>query len=393
MKPLQRSAVVAAVLATLGLPWAGSLLKWRPNPIPGFGNFPPQQIMHPPGFNALYFGAAVLVALVMVAFLLVPKWFGFKPAPVPPAPTPGRYPAWFYVGAVVCLGSWYMMWLSGSPLVKYLFTALWWGFIATVDGVVYQRSGGASIFSRLPTQMFWLGITSTLGWWAFEWMNYFVLESWFYPNSPAIFTRAQAIFWFSLTFTCVFPGIFEIYTLLRTFPKLKVRWALGPELAPSVGLVWLILLTGSVAAFCVGLFPYPLFFVVWIASLLIIPEAMGIVGLWTPFAPLATGNWAPMVLCAVASLLTGFFWEMWNYGSNHWHPGLNPNYWQYEVPYVDVTVGFTEMPILGYFGYLPFGVQCWVWWLVLAHLMGLPVDFDPSNEGLPGASANVSAGR
>ena len=60
VKPLQKSAVVAAVLATLGLPWVGSVLKWRPDPIPGFGQFPPQQIAHPPGFNALYFAAAAL---------------------------------------------------------------------------------------------------------------------------------------------------------------------------------------------------------------------------------------------------------------------------------------------------------------------------------------------
>jgi hypothetical protein len=387
MKPLQKIAVVVAVFATLGLPWAGAILKWRPNPIPGFGVFPPQQVLRPPGFWPLYFAAACCVALVMLAFLLVPKWFGFKPAPPPPPPTPGRYPAWFYVGALICLASWYMMWFSGSWLVKYLFTALWWGFIATLDGVVYQRSGGASIFSKLPKQMFWLAITSTIGWWAFEWLNFFVLENWFYPNR--LFTQAQAIFWFSLTFTCVFPGIFEFYTLLRTFPKLKVRWCVGPVVAPSAAMVALILLVGALGAFCVGLFPYPLFFVVWIASLLILPETMGVVGLWTPFTPLTTGNWAPIVLCAIAALLTGFFWEFWNHGSNLWYPGCNPNFWRYEVPYVNVIVGFTEMPFLGYFGYLPFGVQCWVWWLVLAHLLGLPVDFDPTHEGLPGAVQNA----
>jgi hypothetical protein len=154
--------------------------------------------------------------------------------------------------------------------------------------------------------------------------------------------------------------------------------------------VWLILLAGSIGAFCVGYFPYPLFFVVWLASLLIIPEAMGLVRLWTPFTPLAQGNWAPIVLCAVASLCTGFFWEFWNHGSNVWHPGCNPNYWTYSVPYVNVVVGFTEMPFLGYLGYLPFGVQCWVWWLVLAHLMGLPIDFDPQGEGLPGSGIGKS---
>jgi hypothetical protein len=387
MKRFQSVAIVAGVLATLGLPFLGSVLKWRPNPIPGFEVFPPQQVVQPPPFNGLYFAAAAVVALLMLAFLLVPGAFGFRQPKEPAPKEPGRFPVWFYLGIAATITSWWVMWFSGSALVKYFFTPLWWGFIAVVDGVVYRRSRGASIFSQLPKQMFWLAVTSSMGWWAFEWLNYFVLESWYYPNSPALFTHAQAVFWFSLTFTCVFPAIFEIYTLLRTFPKLKVRWSLGPVFSPSAGLVRLILFIGCVAAFSVGLFPFLLFFVVWLASLLILPQVMTLLGLWTPFTPLAKGNWSPMVLCAIASLLTGFVWEFWNYGSNAWHPGLNPNYWRYEVPYVDVTVGFTEMPLLGYFGYLPFGVQCWVWWLVLAHLLGLPVDFDPEGEGLPGEAA------
>ena len=31
-------------------------------------------------------------------------------------------------------------------------------------------------------------------------------------------------------------------------------------------------------------------------------------------------------------------------------------------------------------------VQCWVWWLVMAHLLNLPTDFDPDGTGLPGES-------
>jgi hypothetical protein len=384
MKVTQKAAVWAAVAATLVLPWIGSLIHFRFGPIPGFGEFPPQRVVDPPPFCLPYFAVACLVGLGIVAFLVKPPWLGFKPARRPLASTPGRLPSWFYVGLVLCAGGWALMWFSGGPAVKYVFTVLWWGFIATLDGVVYFRTGGSSIFSKLPGQMFWLGVTSVLGWWAFEWLNYFVLENWTYPNSPGMFTPAQSIFWFSLTYTCVFPAIFEFYTLLRTFPGLVARWANGPVIVLTDGFAWLVLLAGTVAAFCVGLFPYPLFFVVWLASLLILPEAMGLVGLWTPFNPLAQGNWAPLVLCALGSLCTGFFWELWNHGSNCWFPGANPNYWRYHVPYVNVVVGFTEMPFIGYLGYLPFGVQCWAWWLVIADLLGLPADFDPQGLGLPG---------
>ena len=37
----------------------------------------------------------------------------------------------------------------------------------------------------------------------------------------------------------------------------------------------------------------------------------------------------------------------------------NPNYWDYNIPYVDVIHIFSDMPLLGYWGYIPFGVLVW----------------------------------
>lgn len=71
-----------------------------------------------------------------------------------------------------------------------------------------------------------------------------------------------------------------------------------------------------------------------------------------------------MILIALGTLVNGFFWEVWNYGSAHpASPITNPNYWMYDVPYVNVIHLFAEMPLLGYFGYLPFGVLAWVMWI------------------------------
>jgi hypothetical protein len=55
------------------------------------------------------------------------------------------------------------------------------------------------------------------------------------------------------------------------------------------------------------------------------------------------------VCYAAAALVCGFFWEMWNYGSLA--------HWEYAVPYVGQFRIF-EMPLLGYAGYLPFGIEC-----------------------------------
>jgi hypothetical protein len=48
-------------------------------------------------------------------------------------------------------------------------------------------------------------------------------------------------------------------------------------------------------------------------------------------------------------LICGFFWELWNWKSLA--------KWIYTVPFVERWHVF-EMPLLGYAGYLPFGLEC-----------------------------------
>jgi hypothetical protein len=392
--PIRRALLVVAALLSLIPPAIGAFIRWGGWP-PGFGVFPPQHPLDPqgqpipiPGFSPLYFALFALVGCVILAFLLFPQWFGFQPARSPDRP-PLRGPApwWLWVGLVVNVVCWGMMWFSSAAVVKYLFTPLWWGFICVVDGAVYARTGGASIIAKLPKQMLALILMSVLGWFFFEWLNWFVLCNWIYPNSPSIFTQAQAYFWFSLTYTCVWPAIFEWYTLLRTFPKLDARWARGPAIDPGKLALFCALLLGVLLGVAVGIFPYLLFFTVWLGSLMILPAAMGLLGFWTPLSPIARGNWTPTVMIGLAGLANGFFWEFWNYGSNFFLPDRNPNWWVYDIPFVNVIHIFSEMPLLGYFGYLPFGVQCWVWWLLAAHVLQFEADFDPEGVGLPGTHA------
>jgi len=52
---------------------------------------------------------------------------------------------------------------------------------------------------------------------------------------------------------------------------------------------------------------------------------------------------------ALAAIICGFFWEMWNFYSFA--------KWEYKIPFVDVFHIF-EMPVLGYAGYIPFGLLC-----------------------------------
>lgn len=91
-------------------------------------------------------------------------------------------------------------------------------------------------------------------------------------------------------------------------------------------------------------------------------------------------NWTPALLIALSYLIEGFFIEGQNYFSATHGPKreilytMAPAYWQYNLPYVNAYHLF-EMPLIGYSGYLPFGVYCWLWWIAFATLQGIPSRF------------------
>lgn len=371
----KRLLLIITYIFLFVLPFIGSYIRWGGTP-PGFGEFPAQKVVEDPGFNLTYFIAACAVAFVILIFLLFPRLFGFKkPEKVHAAKTYAKFPVWFWPSLVVTLISWSLMWgrfIIIQPIDHYTFVPLWWGFILTIDGIVYKINNGVSLVSSKPDIMKLLAVVSSVSWFVFEFLNFFVMENWYYPNNE-IFTNFGNISWQLLSYTTVLPAIFELYSLLSTWDWLKNRYAQGPVITISKPLQVIALIAGLVLTFLMGLFPFALFWVLWVSLIPALVPAMSLSKFWTPFTPIARkGNYIPVVLIALATLLNGFFWEFWNYGSEWFHPDIptNPNYWKYSVPYLDKFHIFSQMPVLGYFGYLFFGIGCWILWVSIAHIVG-----------------------
>ena len=395
---MKRSAtwpLVWPILATIALPLIGAWFVWPDHLPPGFGIFPPEFVANPPGFSLLVFIAVAAVVLLVAALLLFPQWFGFKPAtqPVPPTPRAGL-PLWFWPGLVATLFFWWLMWTRVTPfgdLVYYAFTPMWWGFILVLDGIVYRLNDGRSLLATKPATFVISAIVSVGGWAYFEYLDYFALGNWYYPNThlPGL-SHAQVVVIFLAAYATVWPAVFEWYLLLNSFPRLVQRYAQGPKLPIPANL---LLGVGFVLLAAVPFFPYPLFWALWIGPLAVIAGLLVRLGIWTPFASLARGNWSPMLLMALASLFNGFFWEVWNYGSAHPAslPATNPNYWIYDIPYVNVIHIYAEMPLLGFFGYLPFGLLVWVFFIWAGELFGFSPDLGLSRQMHPRVAAEETA--
>ncbi|WP_281884367.1 small-conductance mechanosensitive channel [Paenibacillus sp. YYML68] len=370
------------------MPLLGSLTRWGDLP-PGYGDFPAQKTVEDPGFSLIYFCLGVLLVSAITLVYVCPKLFGFKRPPAADRPASSSrdestssvsYPAWFWWSLPVLGVSWFIMWgrLELTALLEpYTFVPLWWSFILILDGIVYKRNGGVSLISSRPSVMQLLGIVSCFSWFAFEYLNFFVLENWYYPNSN-ILTDFGNIFWFSLSYTTVLPAIIEWYHLLQTIPLMRNRYSYGPKVSVSRRTVMWFYGLGIALAFGMGYFPFLLFWVLWVALVPLLAAAMSLNGYWTPMTPIQRGNWSPILLIGLATLCNGFFWEFWNFGSEWFHDDVptNPNYWKYSVPYLDKFHLFSEMPILGYYGYLFFGVNCWMIWLAAAYTFKFDASFE-----------------
>ena len=99
----------------------------------------------------------------------------------------------------------------------------------------------------------------------------------------------------------------------------------------------------------IGVWPNYLFSLLWTSPLIIIVSLQTIMGEKHILSEVSAGHYSAVVSPALAALFCGFFWEMWNYYSLA--------KWQYSIPFV-YRFKIFEMPILGYAGYLPFGLEC-----------------------------------
>jgi hypothetical protein len=135
-----------------------------------------------------------------------------------------------------------------------------------------------------------------------------------------------------------FPRFSDGFREMPCLQFLKYPWT-------GIGLVsmaCLLLLLTSV-------FPNQFFFLIWICPFFIFLGSLIFSKKPHAFTGVINGDYTLVVTYAVASLVCGFFWKMFNFYSLA--------RWQYSIPYVQVLHLF-EMPVLGYAGYLPFGLEC-----------------------------------
>jgi len=343
-----------AVLLVWAAPLAGIALAGR-DPA-AFLAFPPRTefVAHEPFawgmFVALAVPAAAAVALYWTALA--------RARPVSPAAREGRFPGWGWIGIGLLALGWILAWHEGivpPAWRRHAFTPIWLGYIVAMNALVYRISGRSPMTHRTAWFLALFPV-SALFWWQFEYLNQFV-GNWYYVGIHAqgdwdYFLQATA------PFATVLPAVASTWAWLRGRPRLEAVSL--PAVRAHRAIAGIALVAGIAALAGIGIWPEGLFSVLWLAPLLVLCGLQQPLVGETFLAPLARADWRPLLQPMLAALVCGLLWELWNYGSSA--------KWHYSIPYVQRFHLF-EMPLLGYAGYLPFGLECAVVMDLVARLV------------------------
>jgi hypothetical protein len=189
---------------------------------------------------------------------------------------------------------------------------------------------------------------SSAFWWFFEYLNRFV-QNWYYIGPEF---SAWEYFWYAtLPFATVLPAVLGLRDWLIASRWLRQRFdrckPLHVPLPKALAVLILALSAGGLAG--IGIWPNTLFPLLWVAPLLITLSLQTLLHERHILSNLSEGNWSEVVAASLAAIICGLFWESWNY--------FSLAKWKYAIPYVQRYPIF-EMPLLGYAGYLPFGLEC-----------------------------------
>lgn len=313
--------------------------------------FPPKTryIEHAPFSLPAFLGLGLSTLLVILPFV-IRTFVIFVNTNIKPKEKT-FFPRWGYAGLLAGIIFWMLAWARFewfSCFQLHTFVPLWLSYIIVVNALTTWRNGDC-LMTRRPRLFASLFLVSTVFWWFFEYLNRFV-QNWYYVEVSR-FSATEYFLLASASFATVLPAVLGTREFLLTFPFFDKAFGTfaGFNLKSVKQFAWITLIISGIGLACIGLLPNYLFPLLWISPLIIMVSLQAITGEKHIFSDISQGKWTNIVVSAISALICGFFWEMWNY--------FSMAKWIYSVPFVQRYHIF-EMPLIGYAGYLPFGLEC-----------------------------------
>ncbi len=268
------------------------------------------------------------------------------------------YHLWIGLGGLVFFQT--ALILKVEPVTTYFYSLIWWSYIVMIDGIIYRVRGNSMIINR-TRQFFSLIPWSVLIWLIFEGFN-LVLKNWHYVGVPKeIYFRWPGYF---VAYGTVLPAILETRDLLSTlglFEKSR-----GPRLPVQASWYRPLIVAGTLCLILPLLFPRFCFPLVWLGFIFLLEPFNHRTGRQSLLSNLKEGVTGNLYQFLLSGMICGLLWEFWNF----WAKAK----WIYTVPWVG-DIKLFEMPVLGFFGFPPFALECFV----IIHFLGL-LDSRPAGK-------------
>jgi hypothetical protein len=226
---------------------------------------------------------------------------------------------------------------------------------------------------------------SIAAWWLFEFYNAprfwrSDLELWWHYHNlePNPYLRRVGYDW---AFATIFPSMFLTAQLFAAsvFAKQKRFRAIRF----SRFTLYLLIILGAAGALLPLLIISSWFApLIWLSFVFFLDPINYLRGWPSIVGDLTKGEGRRLFSLLAGGLICGLLWEFWNYWAL--------SKWSYTVPYFG-NVKIFEMPVLGYLGFPPFAVECWVIYIFFRSLLTpRPTGFDASRGNIWIEQTNVS---
>ncbi len=257
--------------------------------------------------------------------------------------------AYGYLGLILIIFAEINFYAVIQPFATWYIPIVWWGFILFVDSLVYEVKK-RSLLSSYPGELVFLALISVPFWSIFEVYNIFT-HNWHYIHYV----------WYIhlIDFTIIMPSFMETFSLLsalnlgKRFDVAGKAKRLGKRAEISkYGIVKLLPFAGAIAAILPIISPEIGFPFIWFGLFLLLDPLNYLTGRPSILQKIGAGKKSMAIQMACAGLITGFFWECWNYQA---YPK-----WFYNIPQFLAQTRLFEMPLPGYLGYITFMAEVYL---------------------------------
>ena len=242
----------------------------------------------------------------------------------------------------------------GRSVAENMTPLCWVGYLLVFDGLLERaarrRGGAVSTIRARPCRFVFAWLSSIPVWCYFDWVNFYFMDAWRYHGLPdSAVSRYGGYF---IAFAAISPGMFLAAQWLNQLGLAQLRTS-GVRIGPAA--------RAGVALLGVAFVAYPFAtrgpignLTLWVSLMFMLDPLNHWLG-----APSIIGDWRACRWGRTLSLMgggaiCGLCWEFWNY----WAIAK----WTYHLPFVGALEPYRyfEMPWIGFIGFLPFAIECWV---------------------------------